>query len=282
MARTFDEIRQIMTDALAAETTLSTLNNPSQTAEFKLWLDMVAQHHELHEQLWDILRDAINAEIAKAAPATAAWIKDKVLKFQYSATNPQVLQLIDYAPNYPTIDETLRIITRCAVVTIGNNLVIIKVAKGDPPTVLTTAEVNALTTYITYLIPAGISYQIRNVAADKIQVHADIYYDGTYSGVIEDSVKGAINTYLANLPPDGVVEVSELQNAMNDTPGVTDVRISIVRARRDSVAVGSATNVYNLSSGINLRVYPTYSASIVEETTPGFTFADTLNIIVNS
>jgi hypothetical protein len=281
MARSQQEIKALMDAAQAADSTLSTLNNPSQTAEFKLWKDLIAQEMNIHEQLWDVLEDSINESISKAAPATAAWIKDKVLKFQYSATNPQVLQLVDFAPNYPTVDETLRIVTRCAVVTLGNNTVRIKVLKSEPPTPLATAEFNSLNSYVANILPAGVAYQIVNAAADKLKIAADIYYNGQYTN-IQDDVKNAINTYLKNLPPDGVVEVSELQNAINDTPGVNDVRVTEIRARQDVVPYASSTIVYSLTSGINLRVWNTFSASIVEETTSGQTFNDTLNFIVQA
>jgi hypothetical protein len=92
MARTQAEIKQLMDDAQALETSLSTLNNPSQTAEFELWKDLVAQICNYVEQLWDIKEAEINTAISLAAPATPTWVKYKVEQFQYSATNPQVVQ----------------------------------------------------------------------------------------------------------------------------------------------------------------------------------------------
>lgn len=282
MARTIEEIRDLLDAAQAAESTLSTLNNPSQTAEYNLWKDIYAMIQNMDEQLWDILRDEINAAIALAAPATPTWIKYKVEQFQYSATNPQVLQLINFVPTYPVIDTDLQIITRCAVKTIGNNTVRVKVAKSDPPTVLTALEASSITGYIASIIPAGVVFQLVNVAADKLYVAADIYYDGQYGSTIQDEVIVSINAYLESLPADGIIEVSSLQNAINDTLGVTDVKITTIKARQDSTAFGSATVVYNLATGVNLRVWNTVSASAVEETTVGQTFADTLTFIVQS
>lgn len=282
MARTIEEIRDLLDAAQAAESTLSTLNNPSQTAEYNLWKDIYAMIQNMDEQLWDILRDEINAAIALAAPATPTWIKYKVEQFQYSATNPQVLQLINFVPTYPVIDTDLQIITRCAVKTIGNNTVRVKVAKSDPPTVLTALEASSITGYIASIIPAGVVFQLVNVAADKLYIAADIYYDGQYGSTIQDEVIASINAYLESLPADGIIEVSSLQNAINDTLGVTDVKITTIKARQDSTAFGSATVVYNLATGVNLRVWNTVSASAVEETTVGQTFADTLTFIVQS
>ena len=282
MARTTEEIRDLLDAAQAAESTLSTLNNPSQTSEYNLWKDIYAMIQNMDEQLWDILRDEINTAIALAAPATPTWIKWKVEQFQYSATNTQVLQLVNFVPTYPVIDTDLQIITRCAVKTIGNNTVRVKVSKSDPPTVLTALEAASLTGYVAAIIPAGVVFQIVNVAADKLYIDADIYYNGEYAATISDSVIESINAYLEGLPADGTVEISALQNAINDTPGVTDVKLNEVRARQDSVAFASATVVYKLSTGVNLRIWNTVSASMVEETTVGNTFADTLNFIAAS
>lgn len=283
-ARTQEEIKQLMDDLQAAETALASLTNTSQTAEFELWKDLIAEVLAMEEELWDIKEDELNEKIALAAPATPLWIKDKVEKFQYSATNPQVLQILPptFAPAYSTVDETLRIVTRCAVKTTGNNSVQVKVAKSDPPVVLSALEASALTSYISALLPPGIDFSIINVAADKLYIDADIYYDGQYSSTIQADVTSSINTYIKSLPPDGAVEVSEIQNAINDTPGVKDVKINMIKARKDSTVFASATIVYDLSTGVNILSWPNFSATIVEETTVGQTFADTLTFIVSS
>lgn len=282
MARTVEEIRTILDDAQTAETALATLNNPSQTSEFNLWKDIYAIIQNMDEQLWDILRDEINTAITLAAPATPTWIKYKVEQFQYSATIPQVLQLVNYVPTYPTIDTTLQIITRCAVNTVGNNTVRVKVAKSDPPVVLSALEASSLTSYVAAIVPAGVVFQIINLTADKLYISGDIYYSGQYATTITDSVEASINAYLEGLPADGIVEISALQNAINDTAGVTDVKLTEVRARQDSTAFASATVVYKLSTGVNLRVWNAVSASVVEETTASNTWSDTLNYIVTS
>lgn len=282
-ARTQAEIKQLLDELQAAETALASLDNDSQTAEFELWKDLFANNQNLLEQLWDIKEQELNAIIALAAPATPAWIKDKVEKFQYSATSPQFLQIIppSFLPQYFTIDETLRIITRCSVKTLGNNTVQVKVAKDEPPTTLSVAEASTMTGYLSDLLPAGIAFNLINVAADKLYIEADVYYNGQYSPTIVDDVISSIETYLANLPPDGVVEVSEIQNVINDTPGVNDVKIITIKARKDATAFGSATIIYDLNTSINILNWPTFSASIVEETTVGQTFADKINFIVS-
>jgi hypothetical protein len=280
MARNQEKIRAILDAAQAAETVLASLNNPSQTSEYNLWKDIYSAIQVLEEILWDTKEAELNAAVALAAPATAAWIKWKVEQFQYSSSSPQVVQLVNFVPTYPTIAKTLQIITRCSVSTSGNNIVKIKVAKSAPPTVLSALEASSLTGYISAIIPAGVVFQLINSPSDKLYIDADIYYNGQYSATISDDVIAAINSYLKLLPADGIVEISALQNAINDTPGVTDVKFNVVKARQDSTAFASATTIYDLGTSTNLRIWSNVSASIVEETTVGNTFTDTLNFIV--
>ena len=116
MARQISEIQQQMLDNIAADSTLgSLLTSTSRRAIFRLFTYIVAVAINALENLMDIFTANVESIVAVAAPATPAWLQDQVLKFQYSATTPQVIQLIDFAPAYPVVDETLRIISHCIV-----------------------------------------------------------------------------------------------------------------------------------------------------------------------
>ena len=75
----------------------------------------VAICQALMEQLQDLFQQRIESTVSKAYAGSAPWIQDKMFKFQYSATNPQVISLINLVPTYPVINETLRIITDAAL-----------------------------------------------------------------------------------------------------------------------------------------------------------------------
>lgn len=285
MARSQESIRLLMDARQALESSLAVLNNPSQVSVFGLEKDVVAQVTALHEILWDELVSDLETQIAAGAPATPAWIQAQVLKFQYSATNPQVLQLINFAPSYPTIDESLRIVTRCSVKTDLNKLVKIKVAKADPPVPLALLEYASLSGYLNNILPAGVTFNLVNLVSDKLYILGEIFYLGEYTSTIKDNVEAALNNYLATLPFDGIVRVAEVEDAIQSVSGVDDVRIDVIKARADSTVLASASTIFSSissSAGVNARVWDTVSGVIVGETTVGNTFADTLTYTVTS
>ena len=283
MARSQADIRTLMDDAQAAESNLSTLTNPSQTSIFNLEKDIVAEVTNLHEQLWDELRDDLEAQIAAAPPASPAWIQSQVLKFQYDATNPQVLQLINFAPRYPTIDTDLQIVTRCSVKTDLNKIVKIKVAKSDPPTTLAALEYSSLTGYLNNIMPAGVGFDLVNLSGDRLYVNAEVFYNGEYTSSIQSNVEAAINNYLANIPFDGLVRISELEDSIQAVPGVTDVKLKTIKARPNTTVLASAITIYDvITTPTNARVWDTVSGWIISEDTVSNTLADTITYTVNS
>lgn len=281
MARSTDDILLQMDTQQAAESGLSSLNNPSQTSIYQLFKGIVSQCINYFEQLVDTKKDETDAAVALAAPNTEAWLQNKILEFQYSATNPQVLSLINYVPSYATVDTDLRIISRCAVKTDINKVVKCKVATGTTPTTLSAAQYSSLYGYIDSILNGGVSFDLINVTSDKLYIEADVYYDGQYISVIQDNVETAINDYLANLPFDGSVYITDIEDVIQSVAGVKDVKLISIRARQNATVFASATKVYDLATGVNLRKWDTVAGYIVEETTGGETFADKITYIVN-
>lgn len=281
MARSTDDIIIQMDTQQAAESGLSSLNNPSQTSIYQLFKGVVAQIINYFEQLVDAKKDETDAIVVLAAPNTEAWLQDNILKFQYSSTNPQILSLVNFVPSYSSVDTSLQIISRCAVKTDLNKTVKCKVATGDTPTTLTALQYSALYGYIDSILNCGVSFDLINIPSDKLYVECEVYYDGQYISTIQDDVESALNTYLENLPFDGAVYVSDIEDAIQSVVGVQDVKLIAIKARQDSVVFASASTIYGLASSTNLRKWDTVSGYIVEETTGGETFADKITYIVN-
>lgn len=282
MARPILIIQQQILDGIAADGTLSPLlTSASKRAIYRLFAFIVATAINFLEQLIDFFTASVEFIAATAAPATPAWIQAQIFLFQYSATVPQVIQLINFAPSYPVVDPTLRIVTRCSVTTTVANQVQIKVAKGSVPAALITAELDALKAYINPPFGigiAGVTYNITSGNSDKLYVQAQIYYQGNYSAVISDAVIAAINTYLSSLPFNGKMKLSDLELSVRAVPGVNDVLMTNVSARPDSIAFGSGTFLIQ-SQAVISRLWNTVSGYIVPETTGGQTLADTLTFI---
>jgi hypothetical protein len=278
MARSVQTILNEIIAAKETESGLSGLTSNSKVAIWRLWAYITAVAINLHEQFWDAMKIELE-EIAAAAPTgNLKWLQAQVLKFQYSDSTPQVIELdANYAPRYPVENEELRIISRCAVSQDGNRIVTVKVAKSDPPEPLDNDQYDALNAYLNDdqlgIKFAGTQILIRNAEPDRVKITATIYYNGSYSTVIQDNVKDAIREYLKNIPFDGVFRNSTLMLAIKAVQGVEDVELIEVKARPESVAIGSATDV--------TRYYPSFAGYLIEEDTAGHTFDDTLTFELN-
>lgn len=278
MARSVNEIQQAIIADFQATPELAAASSTSKRAIWRLWTYVVAVAINLFEQLLDLFQVQLERTVDLTAPQTAQWLQAKVLEFQYDATNPQVLQLIDLIPKYQAVNEDLRIVTRCSVKSTVSNIVSVKVAKGNPPQAMTVQEVAALQSYVDILGVAGIIYNVESNEADKLYVEADIYYNGMYASVIYDYVSTAISNYLANIPFDGNLFISDLESAILNATGVIDCVLKNVRARRDADPFSSSVFLVQNNATIG-RLWATNAGYIVPETTTGETLLQKLNFI---
>lgn len=279
MARQISEIQQQMLDNIAADTTLGTLlTSTSKRAIYRLFTYIVAVAINALEQLIDIFTATVEDIATKAAPATSSWLQNQILKFQYSATTPQVIQLINYAPAYPLVDETLRIISRCSVTTNLSSSVLIKVATGTTPAALSAPQLSALQSYVSQIGIAGVNYSVTSDTSDKLFVQANVYYLGQYSAVISANVVAAIEAYLSAIPFNGQVKITDIEDAITGVEGVTDVVLVNVRARGNSTAFSSGSFLVQNQQTIG-RLWSTVAGYIVGETTSGNTLTDSLTFI---
>ena len=278
MARTVAQIKQSMLDAKNADPTLSTLTSTSQTAKWNLYYFIVASCIAIFEQLQDIFKTELETIASTAAPSTPQWTRNKVLKYQKG--DVAELNTTTYVIEYPTINTANQILTRCAVITAPNRTVLIKVAKGNPPTPVSVGELAELQSYVETFNPAGIAFTLINDNSDKMEVAATIYYNGQYSAVISTNVVAALNSYMANLPFNGVISTQAVVDAIQAVEGVISVSLARILVRKHSVAYGAGVTLYNLSTGVDAVQYQTIAGYVVQETTATHTFADTLSYIV--
>ena len=279
MARTRAEIQATMDAEQATQTSLSTLDSTSQTAIYTLWKYITSSVINYFEQLWDLYKVDLENIVSNAAVGTNQWFKDRILKFQYSASTPQVLEVDDkFAVNYVTTDTTLRIITRASVKTTATRTVLVKVAKEEPPVALSGIELTSLQGYVNDIAFAGVNYVVSSTEADKLYLKANIYFDGQYAATISNDVIAAINSYLANLTFDGSLVLSSLFDAIQGVTGVIDCVFVDVAARADATAFIDKNYLVQTNTTL-IRNYPTNAGYIVEETTASNTFTDTLTFI---
>jgi hypothetical protein len=282
-ARSISTIKQQMIDAKNADSNLSGLNSPSQTALWNLYFYVISVCISLFEQMLIVFQnDELEPLIKTVAPNTPLWIQTQMFLFQYSSTNPQYINIVDYVPAYPTVDATLRIITACSVTTSNTGLVTVKLAKSSPFVALASAELAAAKAYLAQITAAGINPLVLSANADELYISGTVYYDAQYpQSVVLANIQAGILAYTQGLNVGGSLtgqtENSDIIAAIIACGGVKDFNPSNIWARVNTVTWSDASVTKCINTGlINNRGYTTFAGYIIPTTTGGYTLADGL------
>jgi len=223
---------------------------------FNLEADTIAECMAIQGQLFDLFQTNITAIANSAVPTTDEWAQAQILKFQYSASNPQAVQLINLVPTYAVVDPTLQVISRCSVKTLGNGIVSVKVATGTPPQALDSPTLTALKAYCAIVFGGGVVIALTTANPDLFYLNATIYYDGQYVSSIAAEVEASIQAYLAGIPFNGTVVKSDLEVAIKATLGVEDIVINAMSVRANGATFTGA------DVG---RKWPTIAGYVIED-----------------
>lgn len=281
MARTIAQIQAQILTAKNAEPELAEMTSASKRAIFNLWAFITASCVAILEQLIDLFTTQTEATVARSAGTSNLWVQDKMFKFQYDATDPQIIQLINTIPAYPVEDASKRIITACSVSSQVSNEVNIKVAKGNPYQALGGSEKTAAQGYIDTIGTSGIKYTVISLAPDNLYIDGTIYYLGQYSAIIKTNVIAAINDYLQKLSLtnfDGTIKMSDLEQLIRNVTGVVDVVLNRVRIRADTDMFAGGIDLI-LATAIIQRLAHPVAGYIISETLGGFTLNDSLQFV---
>lgn len=273
MARTISQIKQQILTEKATYSELNVLNNPSTTSLFNLWAYITAVCISVLENLQDVFITDVETIVSRGVVGSKSWLDYQIRRFQY--TNILILDTVTFLYKYANSDPKKEIISRVSISDGINKEIIIKVAKSEPPTPLTTDEKDALNSYLKQIVTAGVSTNLISTDSDKVRLTAQIYYDGQYSSVIKDNVIIGIKNYLLNLPFDTQIRVSSIQDSIQNVLGVKDVIINYLEVRTDSQAMGTGAKLVVNNQVLNRQVN-LYSGYAVEETTALNGFIDTL------
>jgi hypothetical protein len=208
------------------------------------------------EQRFTILQNELEATAAQAAPETAAWIQNRVLLFQYG----NVIQIYtDLSISYPLPALPL-IINNCAVVGNGSGGITIKVTSTSG--LLSTAQENALLSYLDQILGSDINFTVINALPDMLDIFGTVYYNGQYSGSIVLNVTDAINNYITNIGFNGTIKVSDIIDAIRGVVGVTDFVPNVIWAAANGTTYPT-NGIYLMNGGqIISREYNTISGQI--------------------
>ncbi|WP_277012695.1 nucleotidyltransferase [Capnocytophaga granulosa] len=229
MARTIQEIQELIYQAKTQEPALNELNSASKVAIWRLWVYIISVAIWSLEKLFDLHRTDIDKRLAELTPHTARWYRNKALAFQYGF---DLLPDSDKFNNTGHTEEQIeasKIVKYSAVVESEDGRLIVKIATESDGRLLpiTEDQHNAFKGYIAEIKDAGVRATVINYLPDKLVLNLDVYYDP----LILDSngmdilsaklpVKEAIEIYLKNLPFNGELIVAHLVDALQAVNGV--------------------------------------------------------------
>jgi len=271
----------VLTTSITDEQTLLTqLTSTSKVALWVVWAYTMAVAIAAFEQIMDVFRADIEELISTNVYGTERWWVSKWKEFQYG----DALTFVDNQPVYDPIDESARIITAAATLTVSGQ-VIHKLAKGTPGSYvpLSSPEQTAAQEYAAQLVGAGIQWTIISLNADLMRIEGTVYVDpqlievsganagqsianpGTYP------VEDALVAYYHNLPFNGQFNLNHAANKVQAIVGVNDFAPGLAQYKVGSNPYTAFTRLYNTASG-----------HIQQPTTSGNKLRDTLTYVAGN
>ena len=223
MARDKTEIYQQMVDETGAEPLLNSwYQNPSKTAIWRLWLWVVASGVYLLELIFDQFKTDVDTLAKAAQVGNAPWYRSRIFEFQYTDS----LVLVGDKYQYTAIDETKKIVKRCAIEEKTNGKLRVKVAKltGQNLVALDNSETQALISYLKKVRFAGVLFEIFSNNGDQLKINFQIYFDPIKpQSIIQPLAEKTIKDFVSNLPFDGELVVTKLIDDLQKIEGINDV-----------------------------------------------------------
>ena len=230
MARTIQEIQNLILQAKAQEPALNELNSTSKVAIWRLWVYIIAVAIWSLEKLFDQHRADIDKRLAELKPHTARWYRSKALAFQYGF---DLLPDSDKFNNQGHTEEAIeasKIVKYSAVIESKNEgRLIVKIAgeQGEQLQPITEPQKQAFEAYLQEIKDAGVRLSVVNYQPDVLHLQMKIVYDplvldGNGQSILHATkpVERAIKDYLKRLPFNGELVLAHLIDALQQAEGV--------------------------------------------------------------
>jgi len=263
MARSISDIQAALLTQVQNDPVLGPqLTSTSRVALWRLWCYVIAVCQWTLENLYDIFVALVNSIVANMKPHTLQWYRNKALAFQFGY--PLVTDSDTYDNTGLSDDQIAasQVITYAAVIeTILNNRRVLRVKvatmiNGDLGPV-PADQLAAFTAYMEAIKDAGVSLQITTANPDGLKLSVDFYYDplilnstgGRNDGTDTQPTQSAIDTFLKNLPFNGIFSINQLDNAIQAVQGYKDLRINYALAQYGALPYTSVNVMYIPDAG---------------------------------
>lgn len=258
MARSIDDIMNVMLTEKAAHTELDGMNSTSSTALWRLIFYVCAVAIWTLEKLYDLFKLEVDDTISKLKPHSERWYAEKAKLFRYG----QAL-----IPNEDYYDDTgltetdiaARQIIAYAAVKEQTRGLRVKVAKnaGADLGPLADDELDAFIFYMKKVKDAGVKLNITTSVADSLKLTLRVVYNplvltptgSRIDGSSTTPVQDAIKDYLKNLPFNGVFSLQKLQDVVQGVEGVNDLNLDSASAQYGSLPFTSINISYLPDAG---------------------------------
>lgn len=242
------QLQDLTPDPETSTQLLSDLSSGSKVAIWRLWAYITAVAIYAHEVIFDIFKEEVQAIADAAAPGTPAWYRQKMLEFQYGDT----LTYLNYQYVYDPVDESARIITRCAVQERSDGAVLIKVAKdsGGSPAPLSAPEKSAAESYANKVKFAGTRLAVTSLDPDVLEIDYTIYYDPLVPlATLQTNLQAAADAFLEELPFNAEFRITRFTDALQAVDGVIDPVFQSAQATPDGGSAEAITVRYVPAAG---------------------------------
>ena len=274
MARSIQDIQQLIYAQKAQEPALESLNSTSKVAIWRLWVYIISVAIWSLEKLFDLHRTDIDKHLTELKPHTARWYRSKALAFQYGY---YLAHDSDKYNNQWLTDEQIeasKIIKYSAVVESKNEgRLIVKIAgeHGDTLQPITDAQRQSFEAYLQEIKDAGVRLSVVNYQPDVLHLQMKIIYDplvldsnGQSIAKATKPVEETIISYLKRLPFNGELVLAHLIDALQQAEGVKIPHLVLAQSK-------------NITSGGGYGAFETIEISKIP--TAGYFTIDNFNDI---
>ena len=262
MARSIQEIQELIYQAKAQEPALNELNSTSKVAIWRLWVYIIAVAIWSLEKIFDLHRADIDKRLAELKPHTTRWYRSKALAFQYGF---DLLPDSDKFNNTGHTEEQIeasKIVKYSAVVESPNEgRLIVKIAgeQGEQLQPITDAQKQAFEAYLQEIKDAGVRLSVVNYQPDVLHLQMKIVYDplvldSNGQSIIHATkpIETAIKSYLKRLPFNGELVLAHLIDELQQAEGVKIPHLVLAQSKH----IGTNGN-YGAFEAIEISKIPT-------------------------
>ena len=274
MARSIQDIQQLIYAQKAQEPALENLNSTSKVAIWRLWVYIISVAIWSLEKLFDLHRTDTNKRLTELKPHTARWYRSKALAFQYGFSLS--LESDKYNNQWLTEEqiEASKIIKYSAVAESQNEgRLIVKIAgeQGDTLQPITDVQRKSFEAYLQEIKDAGVRLSVVNYQPDVLHLQMKIIYDplvldnnGQSITKATKPVEEAIKSYIKRLPFNGELVLAHLIDAIQQAEGVKIPHLVLAQSK-------------NITSSGEYRAFETIEISKIP--TAGYFTIDNYNDI---